>query len=200
MSMNSKMLALVLLALLPPAYGMLNPAAVYCEAMGYTYGTVEGEGGGELGVCEVAPGERVDAWDFLQGEAAQDYSYCARQGYGMKIVGGDPCLKFLTDTCAACVLPDGNEVEVTELMGLDFGEAYCGDGLCGFPENHASCPQDCPSGGSDEYCDAVQDLKCDKDCRGWDDLDCALLQPIVLVIILLVVAVAAVLAWKAMKK
>ncbi len=53
------------------------------------------------------------------------------------------CLKFLTDSCLVCVLPDGREVEVTELMGLTFAETTCGNGVCGYPENEKTCPADC---------------------------------------------------------
>gem|GEM_PF-7105878 len=51
-------------------------------------------------------------------------------GYEIKTVkDSKKCLKFLTNECAVCVLPDGREVEVTELMGLRFKETTCSDGV-----------------------------------------------------------------------
>ncbi len=58
-------------------------------------------------------------------------------------------------------------------MGLSFAETTCGDGVCGIPENHPSCPQDCRSGEEDGYCDAVKDGICDPDCLKGEDADCA---------------------------
>ena len=162
---------LLLLLMAAPVCAMLNPAAMYCQEMGYEYYTNQTEYG-EMGICVVG-GEPVEEWDFLTGKEASNYSYCAREGYGVEIVEGGPCEKFLLDSCMACALPDGRRVEVTELMGLDFRETVCGDSMCGFPETYASCPQDCPSGGRDEYCDAAQGGRCDPDCRGGEDSDCA---------------------------
>ncbi len=48
------------------------------------------------------------------------------------------------------------------------------DGVCEprRGENHRNCPQDCPSGYRDNYCDRIKDGKCDPDCsRRYDD-DC----------------------------
>lgn len=39
-------------------------------------------------------------------------------------------------------------------------------------ENNLICPQDCPSGLSDKYCDAVKDGRCDPDCTSGHDPDC----------------------------
>ena len=45
--------------------------------------------------------------------------------------------------------------------------------LCEPPrENYKTCPQDCPSGSKDGYCDAVPDGKCDPDCLHNEDIDC----------------------------
>ena len=116
------------------AHALRNPAAVYCLTLGYEYKVNETDRG-EVGSCALPNGQTVEEWQFLQGKTAQDYSYCAQNGYGQIIIN-DPqkCIKFLTDTCIACILPDGREVEVTELMGLSFSETTCGDGVCGFPD------------------------------------------------------------------
>ncbi len=44
---------------------------------------------------------------------------------------------------------------------------------CEGNENYASCSSDCQSGGRDNYCDGVQDGRCDPDCAVSGDVDCA---------------------------
>lgn len=114
-------LALLLLGIVnSQTLAMLNPSAVYCEELGYNYVT-ESTPEGQRGLCELPNGEAVSAWDFLKGKVAQEYSYCQQQGYEMRTVKDtETCMQFGTVECAVCVLDDGTEVEVTELMGLDF--------------------------------------------------------------------------------
>lgn len=103
-----------------PATAMVNPAAAYCEALGYEY-LIEDTPEGQRGLCQLPNGEAVDAWQFLKGKVGQEYSYCQQKGYQIKTVKDtEKCMKFGTVECAVCVLEDGTEVEVTELMGLDF--------------------------------------------------------------------------------
>ena len=59
--------------------GMGNPSAVYCQELGYQFKIVTGAQG-ESGVCLLPEEQECDAWDFLQGECGQEYSYCAQQG------------------------------------------------------------------------------------------------------------------------
>ena len=160
-------------------YGLKDPSQVYCEALGYVSKIISTPDG-ESGVCELPTGA-VDAWKFLKGEIATEYSYCAEMGYDIKTVNNEiTCLHLFSDKCAVCVLENGTEVEVTELMGLSFEETVCGDGLCGFPENYNTCPDDCYSGSYDGYCDGVSDEICDQDCIDMgtlqDDEDCQELQ------------------------
>jgi thioredoxin 1 len=50
----------------------------------------------------------------------------------------------------------------------------CDDGYCDTHENYVICPQDCPSGVEDGYCDGIEDDICDPDCTAeTDDPDCA---------------------------
>jgi len=155
-----------------PVSAMLNPAAVYCGALGYEYSVVPSEKG-DFGYCLLPNNQKIDAWLFLQGKSGSDYSYCVQNKLGIRTVH-DPgrCLRFLTADCAVCSFPNGTEIEVTELMGLSFKETHCGDGSCGFPENYLTCPGDCPSGSPDGYCDAVSDKICDIDCDAGKDPDC----------------------------
>jgi putative hemolysin len=135
-----RVLACVLtgLCLLPLlASAIMNPAAVYCNELNYTY-TVETTDAGQIGYCVLANNQPVDAWQFLQGTSGQSYSYCALNGYPIKTID-DPsrCSSIYSESCAVCILPDGNEVEVTTLMNLSFrepdldiGSPVCGSGMC----------------------------------------------------------------------
>ena len=172
--MKNALLLLFLIACFPAnTHAMKNPAAVYCKALGYEY-VVEEEDEGQRGLCVLPGGQKVDGWEFLEGKAAPEFGYCQEQGFEMKTVTNpEVCITFLTQECAVCILDDGTEVEVTELMGLRFTEHYCGDGSCHFSEFYATCPEDCPSGQQDDFCDEVIDGTCDPDCSEDSDADCA---------------------------
>jgi putative hemolysin len=166
------MLGLALFAALFPSSALKNPAAVYCQSLGYNY-RIEMADNGEVGYCLLPNGQSVDAWEFLLGEAGQEFGYCARMGLRQEVVEGyRTCFLFATPSCAACILGNGSKVEVTRLMNLSFNEATCNDGRCGFPEDYRSCPADCPTGGLDGACDGMRDGKCDPDCQGAADPDC----------------------------
>ena len=108
--------------IIPNVSALLNPAVVYCEGLNYTY-TVESGEGGDTGYCIVNGGTRIEAWNFLRGEDGVEYGYCEKQGYSTKsVTDPDTCGTIYSDSCAVCVLPDDEEVEVTELMGLSFRE------------------------------------------------------------------------------
>ncbi len=47
----------------------------------------------------------------------------------------------------------------------------CGDGECQGHEYYKICPEDCPSGGKDDYCDKQADEICDPDCNNIKDYD-----------------------------
>ncbi len=152
--------------------GMANPAAVYCKDLGYQY-TIKSAPEGDYGICHLPDGSEVDEWKFLAGEVGKEYNYCGQKGYEMKIVEStrDSMCPY-GNKCAVCVLSDGAEVEVTELMNLDIKESVCGDGKCVLGENYETCSQDCPSGFFDMYCDGVSDDLCDPDCTSETDSDC----------------------------
>jgi len=48
----------------------------------------------------------------------------------------------------------------------------CGNSICEEFESYGNCPQDCSSGGKDNYCDGVGDGICDPDCSEEEDPDC----------------------------
>ncbi len=164
--MKRIVLFLTILLAISAASALKNPSAVYCEALGYEY-VIYSTPLGEVGKCILPNGEAVNAWDFYTGRVAVEYSYCTIKGYEAKHVETESC-----PNCLVCVLPNGTEVEVGELMNLQLEETTCGDGVCGIPENYSSCPQDCKSGSEDGYCDAVKDGICDPDCMYEKDPDC----------------------------
>jgi len=133
--------------------GLLDPAATYCNALGYEF-KIEQTNFGEMDVCILPNGEKVNAWDFFACKVYKEFSYCEREGY-KSISKNDTCF---------CILPNGTEVEVLKLMNLSLEEGKCGDGVCTLAENYLTCPQDCPSGSLDGICDGVADGKCDPDC------------------------------------
>lgn len=60
------------------------------------------------------------------------------------------------------------------IFGYDVGSFadVCGDGSCQFHESYENCPEDCPSGLRDDFCDMKADNKCDPDCSLEMDPDC----------------------------
>jgi len=77
--------------------GLANPAAVYCEDMGYTY-TVREETEGSAGYCVTLEGSECPGWEYLRGECTltgeSDYTpqeCLAIGGRVTNIVGGGAC-------------------------------------------------------------------------------------------------------------
>jgi putative hemolysin len=164
---------LLIYILISQSVGMLNPASVYCQSLGYESITKNGENGAQLSYCRLPNNNDVDAWQFLLGMVATEYNYCSQHGLETRIVNNsNTCIEFLTGSCAACILPNGTNVEVTHLMNLSFKETICGDARCGIGENFENCPKDCPSASWDFYCDKESDGKCDPDCHRGEDPDC----------------------------
>ena len=166
-----------------PAFAIPDLSAVYCNSLGYEY-TINKTDEGEVGLCTFPDGSTVRAWAFLRGEAKQEYSYCKEKGYEFRVVENDSrCPGMYFGKCVLCVSLDGKETEVTELMKQD-GEFPDYEGwtllscnhnqICepGEGEDYIECPEDCPSGGKDDYCDKIEDGKCDPDCSKEQDIDC----------------------------
>lgn len=97
-------------------FGIANPAAVYCEELGYKYIMKETEDG-QRGFCQFPNGVVVDGWKFFIGEEGKKYSYCQKQGLETKTIISELCQ--YASRCAVCVLKNGTEVKVTELMELN---------------------------------------------------------------------------------
>ena len=95
--------------------GFSNPAATYCEEMGYEYKVVKTEDG-ERGIVTLPDGKECDAWAFYRGECGEEFSYCARKGWPVaKIAEADN----FAEQCTTCVLPGGSHKTVSDLLNLD---------------------------------------------------------------------------------
>ena len=62
---------------------MANPAAVYCEGLGFALETVTRDGGQDAD-CIFPDGSRCAQWDFLAGRCGQAFSYCKMQGFDLE--------------------------------------------------------------------------------------------------------------------
>jgi len=97
-----------------------NPAAVYCEKMGYRYQIDYDSNGNQRGICILPDSSKVDAWDFYRGKVKKEYSYCERKGYSMKTKVIQE--NGFTIECPYCVNDRGNnnrnfeEIPMGELM------------------------------------------------------------------------------------
>jgi hypothetical protein len=161
---------LLLAFLAPPTAGMLNPAAVYCGALGYRYVT-ESTLEGDFGYCILPDGTKADSWEFFGGVQGKEYGACARSGYRQE-PSSDPTLCPFAQ-CAVCILPAGTLIPADILLNLRYEETSCGDGTCGTGEDAIYCPLDCRSGDMDNLCDGIRDNRCDPDCPdGLNDPDC----------------------------
>jgi putative hemolysin len=185
-----RLLFIVLLIASCPAAAMVNPAAVYCQQLGYRYIT-ESTPGGDFGYCVLPDGTKTDAWEFFAGSAGGNYGACTKAGYRQE-VSSDPQFCPFSARCAVCLVPGGGPVPAAVLLNLSYEETSCGDSSCGVPENALSCPDDCRSGDWDNLCDGIRDSRCDPDCpEGAGDPDCGGLPTGLLSIVGLVVLAAA---------
>ncbi len=96
--------------------GIMNPAAIYCEELGYEYKIIS-VSDGQQGVCVLPDKKQCDEWAFLNGGCGQEYSYCAKQGYQTTTVsdGKNP----FSREYAVCLSKEGKSIgSVTDLMNL----------------------------------------------------------------------------------
>ncbi len=78
---------IIIILLSVPVLALRNPAAIYCEELGYEFIT-EKEEDGIRGYCLVE-NNKFDAWDFYQGKVGENYSYCASLGYNIESIEGN---------------------------------------------------------------------------------------------------------------
>jgi len=111
--------------------GMKNPAAVYCEEMGYSF-KVEKNQNGETGVCIINEHTRFNAWEFFEGKVGKEYSFCFKNGYDIETARiKNPYSNY----CAICVPKKDKEGKTPQETGvfqesipmmelMKFGEKY----------------------------------------------------------------------------
>jgi len=83
-----------------PIADMANPAAVYCDGLGYTLENVT-RNGGEDADCIFPNGSRCGQWDFLSGRCGQEFSFCGLQGH----IPGEGI------NIGTCQFPDGSRCD-----------------------------------------------------------------------------------------
>ena len=90
--------------------GMANPAAVYCEGLGYRTENVVTDAGSDAD-CIFPDDSRCGSWDFLSGRCGPEHSYCALNGGTLEEEGTN---------IGTCVFPDGSSCSE-----FDFFEGRC---------------------------------------------------------------------------
>ncbi|MCD4673523.1 MAG: DUF333 domain-containing protein [Anaerolineaceae bacterium] len=105
---------------------MANPAAIYCEELGYTYTTFSAPSG-DYSICRFPDGTQCDSWDFLEGKCGAKFSLCTRLGYDVKLVQDGE--NEFTPEYAVCVDHDGQVIaKMTILTDLISKMAPCETG------------------------------------------------------------------------
>lgn len=110
--------------------------------------------------------------------------------------------KLLDSVSLKLIIPyfkDGKSITISGqqnnlLLTVDVGHLaqLCGDSICQPHESAIECHKDCPTGGSDDYCDSQADSICDPDCNG-SDPDCTnplpifIITPILLVMLIIII-------------
>jgi len=56
-----------------PDTGMVNPASVFCQKMGYKLEIRTGSNGGQYGICIFSNGKECEEWAFYRGECGKQY-------------------------------------------------------------------------------------------------------------------------------
>jgi putative hemolysin len=81
-----------------PVVDLANPAALYCEGLGYKLEPRENAAGMDA-ACIFPDGNECGQWDFLSGSCGQQYSYCHQQG-GFRLEQGA--------NIGSCIFSDGS--------------------------------------------------------------------------------------------
>jgi hypothetical protein len=183
--------SLMIICMLPVVLALRNPAAVYCDSLGYNF-TVDHEDYGDIGYCNV-DGQKLDAWQFFLGKTGQGFGYCEKNNF--ESTQTTDCDRYLLESCQACII-DGKSVEVAMAMGLTFAESTCGDSVCGFPENHKTCPADCKENDIDLLCEGASDPDCALD-SGKHGINWRL---IVLIVVGILIVVIGIVIWRQRRK
>lgn len=90
-----------------------DPAAIYCNDLGYKYEIITNPDGSQYGICKLPHGLECDAWKFFQGKCKKEYTYCEKRGG--KIITTNTGCSFSSE-CAICILPDGTKCDEWKLL------------------------------------------------------------------------------------
>ena len=88
-------------------YGEPDPAAVYCEGLGYKYKIMEDGMKNQYGVCVFPDKNECREWSFFKGKCGNNYSFCETNGGEISTITDQNCP--YSHECANCTLPGGNE-------------------------------------------------------------------------------------------
>jgi len=106
---------LILFLFVGNVFSAPNPASVYCHEVG---GTIEVNNTplGQQGLCVMPDGTKYNSWNFFEGSIGQNYSWCAKNGYGIETICDG--LSPYSSCRAVCVFPDGRKQDMNVLMGF----------------------------------------------------------------------------------
>ncbi len=133
----STILVVILLAAMPaigipdptPLVGAKNPAAVYCESLGYEYHK-EWTPRGMEGYCVLPDGTECPEWDFYRGLCGTEHSACANLGMettpekgpnGFSPSGGARCKQKRETTSKTLATRGGNPQDTGTPVGTLLG-------------------------------------------------------------------------------
>jgi putative hemolysin len=142
---------------------LVNPAAAYCERLGYKY-VMEETPAGTAGYCQMPDGEMCLPSEFMRGTCGRRYNYCSIKNLH-QLTTNQPGLCRQQDICVVCQLPNGTYVDAIQAALNDrmFGspddlqdlvltvatttttqasKIVCGNLVCE-PGEDNSCPTDC---------------------------------------------------------
>ncbi len=101
---------------------MANPAAVYCNQLGYKWQPTS-TAGGEDGNCVFPDNSRCEGWDFFAGSCGASHSYCTQ--HGLQPISRHDGKNSISPSYTECV-DKGNDVgPASQLMNIN-GKAALG--------------------------------------------------------------------------